>query len=40
MTQRHGLKLPSIAIEPSLGAVKEPKEPLKPPMGVRATAAT
>jgi hypothetical protein len=31
--------LPSIAIEPSLVAAKEDKDPLKPPRGVRTAAA-
>jgi hypothetical protein len=30
--------LPLMAIEPSLVADREAREPLKPPMGVRATA--
>lgn len=32
-------EIPSIAIEPSLVAAKEAKEPLKPPRGVRTAAA-
>jgi hypothetical protein len=33
------LNVPSIAMEPSLVAVNEDKEPLKPPRGVRTAAA-